>query len=234
MKMGKNFLIRRVLIALLALPIRPFARMLRYYGERVVWPRRRQAIVQALRALLDRAGRHGGGPRILDIGCGDGFLARDLAVEVPGIEIIGIDSHVWPRGARPAALGDGLNLPFRDGAFDGALLIDVIHHTRNPGRVLAEADRVSRRFVLVKDHYYETALDRWLLAAMDWAGGMAVGMDLPFSYLRWEELSSICKELGLSITNADLKFSPKGITTLIRLKHVLMLLEKDEASIHVP
>lgn len=226
MKTGKFFLIRRALIALVALPVRPFARMLRHYGERVVWPRRRQAIVQAVRGPLDRAGLAGGGTTILDIGCGDGLLARDLAVEVPGLEIIGIDSRMWPGGARPAALGDGLALPFRDGAFDGAMLIDVVHHSRNPGRVLAEAARVSRRFVLVKDHYYESTLDLWLVAAMDWAGGMAVGMDLPYNYLRWEELSSLCKELGLNRTHVDLQFRPRGITTLIKLKHVLVLLEK--------
>ncbi len=226
MKMGKFFRIRRIGIALLAMPVRPFARMFRYFGERVIWPRRRQALVRALRAQLDRAGCRGGSRRVLDIGCGDGFLARELASEVPGLEIVGMDSHPWPQGAGPATFGDGLDLPFRDGAFDGTLLIDVVHHTRNPARVLAEAARVSRRFVLVKDHYYESTLDRWMLAAMDWPGRMAVGMDLPFNYLRWEELSSICKDLGLSMTHADLKFSPKGITTLIRLKHVLMLLEK--------
>jgi len=230
MKLGKIFLIRRILTALLTMLFSPFTWMFRCCGEHVVWPRRRRAIVHGIRTVLDLADRPGKRQMVLDIGCGDGTLARDLALEVRGLDIAGIDSRLWPQGDAPAALGDGLDLPFRDGAFDGALLIDVVHHTRDPGLVLAEAARVSRHFVVVKDHYYESALERWLLAAMDWIGGVAARIDLPYSYLRWEELSSICSELGLRVVHADLKFSPKGITTLLRLKHVLVLLEKMEQS----
>lgn len=54
---------------------------------------------------------------------------------------------------------DGAELPFADGAFDVCLFADVLHHTDDVIILLREARRMTRRFVLIKDHLSENRFD---------------------------------------------------------------------------
>jgi SAM-dependent methyltransferase len=58
-----------------------------------------------------------------------------------------------PRSGLVFAVGDGLRLPFRDGAFDAALCSLVLHHLRpdDAVRLLREMRRVSRLGIVVND-----------------------------------------------------------------------------------
>ncbi len=98
------------------------------------------------------------GARVLDVGCGTGVVSRDLARRVgPRGRVTGVDpSRAFIREARrrarrdgsgaPCAFraGDGLRLPFRDGAFDAAVAVTVLLHVPASDRVLAEMTRVTR------------------------------------------------------------------------------------------
>lgn len=58
-------------------------------------------------------------------------------------------------------------------------------------RVLAEAARVARRRIIVKDHHWHHRLDWLTLAFSDYLGSRAHGIRLPYNYLRlpeWEAL----------------------------------------------
>lgn len=58
--------------------------------------------------------------------------------------VVNVD-HVAPAmPVGPCVVADAMNLPFRDGAFDGALLKDVIEHLSDPIEALAETLRVVR------------------------------------------------------------------------------------------
>jgi ubiquinone/menaquinone biosynthesis C-methylase UbiE len=86
---------------------------------------------------------------------------------------------------------DGEHLNYPDGAFAGTMLVDVLHHTNGPEAVLAEAARVSRHAVIIKDHLCRNTVDRLILSFMDWFGNAPSGIDCPRRYLspsQWEDL----------------------------------------------
>lgn len=88
------------------------------------------------------------GRRILDIGCGPGILAKALAGA--GAEVTGIDpGEAAIRAARsrlPGARfeqGSAEALTFADASFDGAVILNALHHVPNPRAALDEAARVT-------------------------------------------------------------------------------------------
>jgi len=86
--------------------------------------------------------------RILDFGCGGGWLSKILAPY--NYEVVGIDvSCSLVNSAKRAVptvsfvVGDGMNLPFRGGAFDAAVSIATLHHVE-ARKGLKEVRRVSK------------------------------------------------------------------------------------------
>jgi SAM-dependent methyltransferase len=92
--------------------------------------------------LLPPAGR-----RTLEIGCGEGRVARDLAAR--GHWVAGVDtSHALLRHARMEdevsgfALADSAALPFPDGCFDLAVAYNALQVVRDMSATVREAARV--------------------------------------------------------------------------------------------
>ncbi|QWV95139.1 class I SAM-dependent methyltransferase [Geomonas oryzisoli] len=72
------------------------------------------------------------GMRVLDIGCGDGFVAESLCKEMPGIKITAVDTHLSDEQVRNFTVNKA-EISFRkelpeQGRFDLALLLDVLEH----------------------------------------------------------------------------------------------------------
>ncbi|MFB3889445.1 MAG: class I SAM-dependent methyltransferase [Candidatus Bathyarchaeia archaeon] len=97
------------------------------------------------------------GKRILDVGCGPGWLAK-LIGEKGGI-YVGVDlsptfcqltliqtKYCKMDGAVVCA--DAENLPFKDQAFEYAFSCESMHHLPEPYKAIREALRVSRSFTL--------------------------------------------------------------------------------------
>jgi len=96
------------------------------------------------------------GATILDVGCGTGQDALDLAQAVgPHGRVVGIDcSETMLEAARARAaqaqlpveyvLADATQLPFADASFDGCQASRVLGHLHEPERALAEMVRVAR------------------------------------------------------------------------------------------
>lgn len=92
--------------------------------------------------------------RVLELGCGTGPVARDLASRAGVGEVVGVDpSPFFLDRARALAVeisnlrfevADGRDLPFGDSSFDVAVLHTTLCHIPDPGGVLREALRVLR------------------------------------------------------------------------------------------
>ncbi len=164
--------------------------MLKRLHARIVFGRR----VRKLSAAVAQRLPHGA--RVLDIGAGSGDLARRVMALRPDVTIEGVDVLVRPDTAISVRLYDGVSLPFPDASFDAVILVDVLHHTDDPGAVLAEAVRVARH-VVVKDHFRDGLAAGATLRLMDWVGNAAHGVRLPYNYLSRREWAALWRERGL-------------------------------------
>jgi SAM-dependent methyltransferase len=139
---------------------------------------------------------------VLDLGAASGLLAKRLTCSIPGLSVVGVDVLAELQPGVPMVAGDGKLLPFEDGTFDCVMMVDVLHHDENPERLLAEAKRVSRGHVLVKDHYWETRLDLVLLKWSDYIGNMMYGVNLPYVFLRLASWRNLAERTGLRIARS--------------------------------
>jgi SAM-dependent methyltransferase len=108
-----------------------------------------------------------------------------------------VDVLVRPDTAIPVKEYDGTTIPFADGSFDVALLVDVLHHTDDPAAVLAEAARVASQGVLIKDHYRNGFVAGLILRFMDFVGNTSHGVRLPYNYLGRKQWYAIWRRLEL-------------------------------------
>jgi SAM-dependent methyltransferase len=169
------------------------------------------------------------GCRLLDVGCGDGQLDLLLRSHVQGLHVQGVEVLPRPDCAIECRAFDGLHLPFPDGSFDGCLFVDVLHHTIDPAAILRDARRVSREFILIKDHVAETPLDRWTLGLMDWVGNRPHGVVLPYAYLSSSQWNELERSLDLDPVYVDRRvplYSAPFSLVFGRSLHMISLLQK--------
>ncbi|MFQ5526411.1 MAG: class I SAM-dependent methyltransferase [Thermoanaerobaculia bacterium] len=140
-----------------------------------------------------------GGGSLLDVGCGDGRLAAELGRLCPGIEVRGIDVDVRPEVAVAVEPFDGERLPFEDRSFDTVMMVDVLHHTEDPLRLMRETARVSRKSVLLKDHLLSGPFASATLRFMDQVGNRRYGVPLPYNYWREDQWRAAFEQLGMRI-----------------------------------
>lgn len=136
---------------------------------------------------------------VLDVGCGDGRLARLIAEKRPDISIQGIDVLLRRDTAIPVKAFDGESVPFGHGSFDIVMFVDVLHHIADPMILLREATRTARQAILIKDHLIEGLFAYSTLRFMDWVGNARHGVALPYSYWTLAKWHLAFDELGLNI-----------------------------------
>jgi SAM-dependent methyltransferase len=156
-----------------------------------------QTRIQRLSELISRFIPEGA--TLLDLGCGDGKLAWSLQQRRPDLRIEGMDVLVRRRTWLPVAPFDGARIPFVDASVDGVMLIDVLHHTKEPLKLLQEALRVSRRWLIIKDHVLHGFAARFRLRLMDWVGNSRYAVPLPYNYLSQEDWSEMRRILGVKV-----------------------------------
>jgi len=140
------------------------------------------------------------GARVLDVGCGDGWLTHLIQEQRPDIAIEGIDVLVRPGAHIPVTGFDGQNIPFPDKSFDAVLFVDVLHHADDAFALLKEAARVARKCVLIKDHILQGVLARETLEFMDRVSNARYNITLPFNYWSRPQWDDAFGKLGLQIT----------------------------------
>ena len=165
----------------------------RLVHDKAVFNRRIDVLARAIATLLPQDAR------VLDIGCGSGALAVRIMSLRPDVQIEGIDVLVRPGTAIPVMPYDGETIPWPDDHFDIALFVDVLHHTDDPARLMAEARRVARHGVVIKDHNRDGLFAQATLRLMDWFGNAQHGVRLPYNYLSRSEWRQIWSDLGLGV-----------------------------------
>lgn len=136
---------------------------------------------------------------VLDIGCGDGLIARELVLRRADVAIRGLDVLVRPDAAIPVDPFDGSHVPLDNGSVGTAILVDVLHHAEDPTGLLREACRVSRDAVIIKDHLRDSALASLTLRVMDWVGNARHGVALPYRYWSSGQWQRAFAETGLRV-----------------------------------
>lgn len=120
------------------------------------------------RKVADAMVRHYGlkpGARILDVGCGKGFLLYEFTQALPGCEVAGLDiSDYAVAQAKPEirdrlVVGDCVALPWPDRSFDFVVSITTLHNLKNYALwpALREIQRVGRgaRHITVESYRNE-------------------------------------------------------------------------------
>ncbi len=147
--------------------------------------------------------------RVLDVGCGAGFLANELARH--GFEVTGVDSSEESLGVarrhdatggvdyRP---GDARRLGFGDRSFDVVCALDFLEHVEQPARVVLEVSRVLRDGGLFYFHTFNRNLLSWLVVikGVEWfVRNTPKNMHSLRYFIKPAELREMCRASGMQV-----------------------------------
>jgi SAM-dependent methyltransferase len=201
--------------------------LLKTAHKSLVFNRRTRVLAEFLAAKIPV------GSSVLDIGCGDGTVASLIAEQVSGVNIVGAEFAPRPTCLIECKQFDGIHLPFPDASFDVCMFVDVLHHTHGIQQLISEACRVTRRFVLIKDHLAENRFDFLTLKMMDWVGNRPHGVVLPYNYQSREQWNTFFSSTGLIVRSwqNQVPLYPFPFSGVFGRKlHVIALLEKTARS----
>jgi 2-polyprenyl-6-hydroxyphenyl methylase/3-demethylubiquinone-9 3-methyltransferase len=147
--------------------------------------------------------------RVLDIGCGAGFLTNPLAAR--GWNVTGLDASErslavarerdQTRSVRYES-GDACDLPHPDESFDVVCAMDFLEHVTDPGRVIAEAARVLRPRGLFFFHTFNRTFLAWLIVikGVEWfVKNTPPDLHVLSLFLDPEEVRSLCQANDLEV-----------------------------------
>ncbi len=164
-----------------------------------------------LSALLPR------GAHVANIGDGDPRLVRAIMTSRPDLTIVSMDLSRWEDtdGSEPPP--GRRSLPIADASVDVVLLADVLHHAAHPMQLVAEAARVARHAIIIKDYVQAGWADRQALGFIDWARSAPLGMVRPGNYWSAQEWTLALQRVGAAIETweTDLGLYPWPLSVLL-------------------
>jgi 2-polyprenyl-6-hydroxyphenyl methylase / 3-demethylubiquinone-9 3-methyltransferase len=147
--------------------------------------------------------------KILDVGCGAGFLANALAEA--DYDVVGLDaSEQSLRVARrydnsgrvQYQLGDANHLPYAEGSFQVVCAMDFLEHVEQPAHIVAEAARVLAPGGLFFFHTFNRNFLSWLIGikGVEWfVKNTPDNLHLYRLFIKPEELQAFCERSGLQV-----------------------------------
>ena len=151
------------------------------------------------------------GRKILDYGAGLGLLGKEITLKLKK-EVVLTDIADKNITSLPFWLSGPEKTPFPDGQFDTVLLVNVLHHTKNPQKIISEAKRISKnRIIILEHHIYHKKKARGL-SEKEWNRIAAFSElifhsfkpeGLVFNFLNYFKLLEIFKKLNLKIIHQE-------------------------------
>lgn len=105
--------------------------------------RRRRKVGRAYDMALEIARVLPRNSPVLDVGCGNGFIAHHLSAML-GAAVTGIDLDESAQAPIDYRRFDGTHFPVADQSFDGVVFCYVLHHAQDLAAILEEVRRVLR------------------------------------------------------------------------------------------
>ena len=161
--------------------------------ERLIFNRRVSVLVSKIGAEVPP------GSSMLDVGTGDGQIAKMIGAQQTGTVVRGIDIMLREKTHIPVELFDGKVIPVADDGVDVVTFVDVLHHTDDPSILIREASRACKRCVIIKDHLAENRFDHLVLRLMDWVGNAPHGVVLPYNYASRAQWMDWFAKAGLKV-----------------------------------
>jgi SAM-dependent methyltransferase len=160
---------------------------------RYVHPRRTNVLTAHIADLLPH------GATVVDVGAGDGLIAKKLEDRRPDLELTAVEVLVRPVQHVRVQAFDGTHLPHDDASVDAVLLVDVLHHATDPIGLLEEARRVARATIVVKDQIAEGVLARETLHLMERLANSQHGISIPAQFWSRREWESAFARVDLRV-----------------------------------
>ncbi len=161
------------------------------------------------RALTEQLGKSPNEVRVLDVGCGGGFLSNTLAQQ--GFQVVGVDQSESslavarahdPTGVVDYRLGNALKLDFPDASFDAVTVMDFLEHVSDYSGVIREISRVLVPGGLWFFHTFNrTRASDWIAirAVEHFVANVPDKLHLHSWFITPRELEAAAKGSGLSV-----------------------------------
>jgi 2-polyprenyl-6-hydroxyphenyl methylase/3-demethylubiquinone-9 3-methyltransferase len=147
--------------------------------------------------------------RVLDMGCGGGFLSNYLAGA--GFAVTGLDAAAESlavarrydaTGRACYVMGEAYHLPYAEGVFNAACAMDFLEHVDDPGRAVAEAARILQPGGLFFFATFNRNIISWLfgIKGVEWfVKNTPPRLHELSHFIKPAELRAMCEEGGLRI-----------------------------------
>jgi len=147
--------------------------------------------------------------KVLDIGCGGGFLSNYLANSdfiVNGLDASAQSLSIAKRydgtGRACYVMGDAYHLPYAGGEFQAACAMDFLEHVDEPQSVIAEAARVLRPSGLLFFATFNRNFISWLIGikGVEWfVRNTPPRLHELSHFIKPSELRAMCEASGLRV-----------------------------------
>jgi 2-polyprenyl-6-hydroxyphenyl methylase/3-demethylubiquinone-9 3-methyltransferase len=166
--------------------------------------------------------------RILDMGCGAGFLTHEMAQyghDAVGVDLseesLAIAQKLDSTGRIQYLKADAAAVPFPDASFDVVCAMDLLEHVENPAAVVQEASRLLKPGGLFFFHTFNRTPLSWFLVikGVEWSvKNTPDRMHVYRLFLKPQELEKICNDNRLlvkELRGVSVKFTSKAFWKMV-------------------